>query len=155
MIKDICCPTTIAFLVVLGACASRVHEPNESYVLVAAHTRIPYWQEAFAGLRRAGADMHVKVDMVGPERYDAKAERDAFQGAVADKPSGILISPADPNLMAADIDSALQQGIAVLTIDSDAPTSKRPFFIGSDNYATVPARARQGLLLGGCFHPDV
>ncbi|MBV8550419.1 MAG: substrate-binding domain-containing protein [Acidobacteriaceae bacterium] len=104
-------------------------------MLVATHTRIPYWQEAFAGLRRAGAEMHVKVDMVGPTRYDPKGEREAFQGAIADKPSGILISPADPNLMATDIDSALQQGIPVLTIDSDAPTSKRPFFIGSDNYA--------------------
>ncbi|MBV9479620.1 MAG: substrate-binding domain-containing protein, partial [Acidobacteria bacterium] len=135
MIKDIFSPTTIASLLVLGACAPRFHEPNESYVLVAAHTRIPYWQEAFAGLRRAGAEMHVKVDMVGPARYDPKAEREAFQGVIADKPSGILISPADPNLMAADIDSALQQGIPVLTIDSDAATSKRPFFIGSDNYA--------------------
>src|SRR5438067_10143017 len=80
--------------------------------------------------------MHVKVDMVGPARYDPKGEREAFQGAIADKPSGILISPAEPNLMAADIDSALQQGIPVLTIDSDAPTSKRPFYIGSNNYAT-------------------
>jgi ribose transport system substrate-binding protein len=135
MIKDICRPTTIACLLVLGACAPQVHESNERYVLVAAHTRIPYWQEAFAGLRRAGAEMHVKVDMVGPERYDPKGEQEAFQEAVADKASGILISPADPNLMATDIDSALQQGIPVLTIDSDAPKSRRPFFIGSDNYA--------------------
>lgn len=135
MIKEICCPATIASLLLLGACAPRAHEPNETYVLVAAHTRIPYWQEAFAGLRRAGAEMHVKVDMVGPERYDPKGEQQAFEEAVADKPSGILISPADPNLMATDIDSALQAGIPVLTLDSDAPKSKRLFFIGSDNYA--------------------
>jgi ribose transport system substrate-binding protein len=135
MIKDICRCTAMASLVLLGACTSRVHEANESYVLVAAHTRIPYWQEAFAGLRRAGAEMHVKVDMVGPERYDPKGEQEAFEEAIAYKPSGVLISPADPNLMASDIDSALQKGIPVLTIDSDAPQSKRPFFIGSDNYA--------------------
>jgi ribose transport system substrate-binding protein len=115
MIKEICCSATIASLVFLGACAPRVHEPNETYVLVAVHTRIPYWQEAFAGLRRAGAEMHVKVEMVGPERYDPKGEQEAFEEAVADKPSGILISPADPNLMATDIDSALQAGIPVLT----------------------------------------
>ena len=104
-------------------------------MLVAAHTRIPYWQEAFAGLRRAGAEMHVKVEMVGPDRYDPKGEQQAFEEAVAYKPSGILISPADPNLMATDIDSALDAGIPVLTLDSDAPKSKRLFFIGSDNYA--------------------
>jgi ribose transport system substrate-binding protein len=135
MIKEICCSSIIASLVFLGACAPRVHEPNETYVLVAAHTRIPYWQEAFAGLRRAGAEMHVRVEMVGPERYDSKGEQQAFEEAVADKPAGILISPADPNLMPPDIDSALQAGIPVLTLDSDAPKSKRLFFIGSDNYA--------------------
>ncbi|MBV8897166.1 MAG: substrate-binding domain-containing protein [Acidobacteriaceae bacterium] len=135
MLKHICVPTTLACLIVLGACGPRAHEANERYVLVAAHTGIPYWQEAFAGLRSAGAEMHVKVDLVGPDRYDAKAEQDAFEEAVADKASGILISPADPNLMVSDIDSALQRGIPVLTIDSDAPKSKRPFFIGSDNYA--------------------
>src|ERR1700758_5116786 len=121
MINDICRGTTIASLVLLGACTSRVHEPNESYVLVAAHTRIPYWQEAFAGLRRAGAEMHVKGDMVGSERYDPQWEQGALEEAIAYKPSAVLISPADPNLMASDIDSALRQGIPVLTIDSDAP----------------------------------
>src|SRR5690242_16980002 len=135
MLRHICPPIAIACVLVLGGCSSQIHEGNERYVLVAAHTRIPYWQEAFAGLRRAGAEMHVKVDMVGPERHDAKAEQEAFEEAVADKASGILISPADPNLMVSDIDSALQRGIPVLTIDSDAPKSKRPFFIGSDNYA--------------------
>ncbi|MBV8828297.1 MAG: substrate-binding domain-containing protein [Acidobacteriaceae bacterium] len=134
MLKEICPRITIACLLVLGGCSSQVHEANERYVLVASHTRIPYWQEAYAGLRRAGAELHVKVDMVGPERYDAKAEQEAFEEAVADKSSGILISPTDPNLMVSDIDSALQQGIPVVTIDSDAPKSKRPFFIGSDNY---------------------
>jgi len=29
---------------------------------------------------------------------------------------------------------ALQQGIPVIAIDSDAPNSKRPFFVGTDNY---------------------
>lgn len=135
MTKDILFPMMVASVVLLGACASSFHERNETYVLVAAHTRIPYWQEALAGLRRAGAEMHVKVDMVGPARYDPKGEQEVLQGVIADKPSGILVSPADPNLMSADIDSALHQGIPVLTIDSDAPTSKRPFFIGSDNYA--------------------
>ncbi|MBV8072509.1 MAG: substrate-binding domain-containing protein [Acidobacteriaceae bacterium] len=150
MIKGIFCPAAIASLVVLGGCAPQAHEANESYVLVAAHTRIPYWQEALAGLRRAGAEMHVKVDMAGPERYDPKAEREVFQSVIGDKPAGILISPADPNVMAADIDSALQQGIPVLTIDSDAPTSKRPFFIGSDNYATGRLGGQLlGKLLGG------
>ena len=50
------------------------------------------------------------------------------------KASGILISVADPGLLKDDIDQAVAAGIPVVTVDSDAPASKRLFFIGTDNY---------------------
>jgi ribose transport system substrate-binding protein len=118
----------------LTGCAPLPHDSKETYILVTSNTRIPYWQEALAGLNRAGSEMKVTVAMVGPNRYDAKAQREDLQTAIHDKPSGILISAADADLVTADIDSAVQQGIPVVTIDSDAPASKRLFFIGSDNY---------------------
>ena len=107
---------------------------TETYILVAANTRIPYWQSALDGLNRAATEMKVTVYMVGPKRYDPKAERDELLSAIQEKPSGILISAADATLLTADINSASQQGIPVITIDADAPASKRLFFIGSDNY---------------------
>ena len=125
--------TMLAFLA-LTSCSSLAHDPQETYILVTTNTRIPYWQAALHGLNRAGSEMKVRVAMVGPPRYDAKAEREDLQTAIHDKPSGILISAADPDLVTADIDLALQQGIPVITIDSDAPASKRLFYIGSDNY---------------------
>jgi ribose transport system substrate-binding protein len=102
--------------------------------LVAANTKLPYWQTALAGLNHAASEMKVKAEMDGPDTYDTKAEHDEFQRAVAQKPAGILISAADASLMTPDINSALAQGIPVLTMDSDAPDSKRLFFIGTDNY---------------------
>lgn len=121
---------------VLVSCTSNAHDAHESYILVAANTRIPYWQSALAGLKRAGTELKVSVDMVGPQRYDPNAEKEELQSAIQQKPSGIMISAASATLLTADINSALQQGIPVITIDADAPDSKRLFFIGSDNYAT-------------------
>lgn len=135
MRKGLFLPVLAAAVFSSGGCTSNPHEATESYVLVATNTRIPYWQAAAAGLRRAASEMKVRVDVVGPGRYDPKAERDALTSAIGEKPSGILISAADPNVLSDQIDSALQQGIPVITIDSDAPNSKRPFFIGSDNFA--------------------
>jgi ribose transport system substrate-binding protein len=123
-----------ATLLVVTSCASLPHNPNETYILVATNTRIPYWQAASAGLTRAAAEMKVKAEMEGPERYDPTGERDAFRNAVGEKPAGILVSPADAKLLTPEIDSALQQGIPVITIDSDAPNSKRLLFVGTDNY---------------------
>jgi len=118
----------------LTSCSSPEHEPTEKYFLVSSNIRLPYWQTALAGLQHAAAEMKVKSDIAGPDNYDAKAEHTEFQRALAEKPSGILISAADASVMTPDINAAIDRGIPVLTIDSDAPESKRLFFVGTDNY---------------------
>jgi len=123
-----------AVLFSVTSCSHSSHEPTEKYFLVASNTKIPYWQTASAGLSRAASEMKVQSEMVGPETYDPVAEHTEFQRVVAQKPAGILVSAADPTLATPDIDAALQQGIPVIAIDSDAPNSKRLFFVGTDNY---------------------
>jgi ribose transport system substrate-binding protein len=119
----------------LCACGGR-HEAGETYVLVSANTKIAYWQEAAEGLRDAAREMEVKAEMVGPETYDPKAEKEEFLNVVHRKipPAGILVSAADPELMRDAIDAAAAAGIPVITIDSDSPKSKRLTFIGTNNY---------------------
>jgi len=120
---------------VLCACGGR-HESTETYVLVAANTRIGYWQEAAQGLAAAARELGVKWEMVGPETYDPKAEKDEFVKAAHRQivPAGMLVSAADPGLMQDAIDSAVAAGIPVITIDADSPKSKRLTFIGTNNY---------------------
>ncbi len=125
---------TFAGVVTLTGCAGTAHEPSEKYILVADNTKISYWQSALKGLNHAASELKVKSEIQGPDGHDPQAEHDAFKHAVAQKPAGILISAADANLLTPDINSALDQGIPVITIDSDAEESKRLFFIGTDNY---------------------
>jgi ribose transport system substrate-binding protein len=126
-------PLTILPLFLAG-CSSSQHSADESYYLISTNITVPYWQEARAGLNRAGTQMHVKVDMVGPDTYDPKAERDQLREILKKKPTGIVVSASDANLMKPEIDDAIAQGVAVVTMDSDAPASKRLTFIGTDNY---------------------
>jgi ribose transport system substrate-binding protein len=102
--------------------------------LVAANTKVQYWQTALAGLNHAATEMKVKAEIQGPDGHDAQAEHDAFKRAVAEKPAGIMVSAADASVLSPDIDAAMQAGIPVITMDSDAPGSKRLFFVGTDNY---------------------
>jgi ribose transport system substrate-binding protein len=71
---------------------------------------------------------------VGPDTYDPAAEQQAFEKALSTKPTGILISAADAKLLTTNIDKAIASGVPVVTIDADAPDSKRLFFIGTNNY---------------------
>jgi len=120
----------------LAGCGSSPHAPTEKYYLVATNIKIPYWQSANAGLMHAAQVMGVKVEMDGPDSFDPRAEHEAFQRILAEKikPAGIMVSVADPSVMQPDIDAAIGQGIPVITVDSDAPASKRLTFVGTDNY---------------------
>src|SRR5579884_1243954 len=122
-----------AFIWMVG-CAGSPHEATEKYILVADNSKIPYWQMAAKGLSAAAMEMKVKSELQGPDGHDPQGEHDAFRRAVAEKPSGILVSVADVGLLAPDISAAIDQNIPVITIDSDAPDSKRIFFVGTDNF---------------------
>jgi ribose transport system substrate-binding protein len=122
------------FMAALGGCATHQHAASEKFYLVATNIKLPYWQTALAGFSRAGAQLGVPVEMVGPDTYDPNEEDKQFRQLLDRKPTGILVSAADPSLLGPDIDAALARGIPVLTMDSDATQSKRPFFIGTDNY---------------------
>lgn len=120
----------------LAGCGGSPHASTEKYWLVATNIKIPYWQNVNSGLLRAAQQVGVKAEMAGPESFDPKAEHEAFQRVLAEKikPSGIMVSVADPSVIQPDIDAAIAQGIPVVTVDSDAPASKRLTFIGTDNY---------------------
>ena len=110
------------------------HDSNEYFVFVAANLQVPYWQASGAGFSKAAGLMKVRTDYLGPNSYDPKAERDALDQAVQQKATGILLGVTDPALLKDGIDKAIAAGIPVITMDSDAPASKRLFFIGTNNY---------------------
>jgi ribose transport system substrate-binding protein len=122
-----------SLLVPLISCVSE-HSADELYILVSANIQVPYWKAAGAGFSQAGSELKVRYEFVGPNEYDPKEEQAAFQKALGKKPTGILVSVADAALLKENIDSAVAAGIPVLTVDSDAPGSKRLFFIGTNNY---------------------
>lgn len=141
---------TVSLGMTLLSCQKPYHEETERYFFVAANITLPYWQEAQAGFQDAARGMAVKVEFVGPTSYSPEEELAAFRQAVAAQPSGILVSPAQPELFNKEIDAAVQAGIPVICVDSDAPESKRILFIGTDNVnAGIQGGRRMAEILRG------
>jgi ribose transport system substrate-binding protein len=109
------------------------HSTKEVYYLIATNVNLPYWQTAAAGFKQAAAQYKVTAKVAGPDTYDPKAELTELHNAIAAKPSGILISVADASVMQSEIDAAVNAGIPVITMDSDAAGSRRLYFIGTNN----------------------
>jgi ribose transport system substrate-binding protein len=115
-----------------SGCGAR-HSDKEVYYLIASNLALPYWQTAQAGFKHAAAQYRVTARVDGPDDHNPQTELAALQKAVAAKPSGILISVADVSVLQSGIDAAIAAGIPVITVDSDAPGSRRLYFIGTNN----------------------
>jgi ribose transport system substrate-binding protein len=145
-----CALSIAAMTLMVCACEKPYHQPEEKYVLVTANVNLPYWQEAQAGLNDISKTAGVKVDVEGPATFAPNEELTAFQQTVATHPSGIMVSVTDPKLFNEPINNAIMQGIPVITIDSDAPESRRVLFIGTDNFrAGQESGKHMADLLGG------
>jgi ribose transport system substrate-binding protein len=118
--------------VLIPGCGAR-HSVKEVYYLVATNVSLPYWQTAIAGFKAAAAQYGVAAKVAGPDTYDPQAELAELKTAVAAKPAGILVSVSDAGVLQPEIDAAVNAGIPVITMDSDAADSRRLYFIGTNN----------------------
>jgi ribose transport system substrate-binding protein len=124
----------LAACVMSAACSALPHTEGEKYYLVVPNTKSPYFMQLDAGLEQAAGELKVHVALIGPDSYNPMGENSEFNRIAALKPAGMLVSVADAKLMTPSINAAIQAGIPVITIDSDADGSKRLFFVGSNNY---------------------
>jgi len=145
--KAISIVNTVALTILFAGCQQPYHQQEERYILVAANVNLPYWQEAEAGLRDIAKTTGVKVELTGPATFSPSEELAAFQQAVSQHPSGILVSVSDPQSFKGPIDAAISQGLPVICIDADDPESRRVLFIGTDNFRAGQDSGKR--MLGG------
>jgi len=129
--KQIVLATAATALAFMFVCNS--DSKQDVYYMIAANVQLPYWQTAANGFKRAAAQYKVTARVEGPNTYDPVGELDSLQKAIIAKPAGILISVADASVLERELDRAVQNGIPVITMDSDAPVTRRLYFIGTNN----------------------
>lgn len=121
-------------LMLLAGCGQTPHQLTEKYYLIVSNAKSPFFEQVFGGLNQAARELKVNASLTGPDTYDPEAQRQEFKKIAASKPAGILVSVADPKLLTPEIDAAVASGIPVITVDADAVSSKRLFFVGTNNY---------------------
>jgi len=116
-------------------------EGKKSYTLglVAKSQNNPVFQAARVGAEQAAKDLAgkhgimIKVDWRTPNEEDAQKQAEAIEQLVLAGADGIAVSCSDANKLTDAINSAVKNGVAVATFDSDAPASKRFVTFGIDD----------------------
>lgn len=123
----------IAAIMLLGSAAFAEDKSDELYVFVTFEKGSEYFNWVYAGFLAAATELGVQTEMQGPADADASQEAKALDTVIGKRPSGVLVSPADENTMASSINNALEEGVPVITCDSDCPSSDRLCYLGTDN----------------------
>ncbi|MDR1929733.1 MAG: substrate-binding domain-containing protein [Treponema sp.] len=107
--------------------------PDEEYYQLQFVSGVEYWFPVYEGFKQAGNLLGVKTFYVGCTEYDANKEVEVFEQTLAKNPKGIYLSPITAEAFKEPVDRAIAQGVAVVTMASDSPDSKRHGYITSDN----------------------
>jgi ribose transport system substrate-binding protein len=94
-----------------------------------------YWTIARKGVEKADAELDdVTVDFKLPGQGTAAEQKGIIDDLISTGVNGIAISPVDPDNQTQLINDTAKKAL-VITQDSDAPTSDRALYIGTDNVA--------------------
>ncbi|MEX0791814.1 MAG: substrate-binding domain-containing protein [Pirellulaceae bacterium] len=93
----------------------------------------PFWNLAEAGVRRAEPIFNAECDVYHPSDGTTEQQKRYIERKMGDGCQGLAISPIDPDSQTSLIDQAAET-MVVICHDSDAPKSKRLFYIGTGNY---------------------
>lgn len=77
--------------------------------------------------------LNVVIDWQTPENESASEQAEIIRSVVQNGTKAIIVSCSDEDTLTQAINYAVENGIAVMTFDSDAPNSKRFAFYGPDD----------------------
>ncbi|HYT69716.1 MAG TPA: sugar-binding protein [Vicinamibacterales bacterium] len=97
---------------------------------------LPVFNYAKIGAERQAKE-YGNVDILwnGPTTADQLKQKEILESAITQRVDGIAISTLNGDFLTETINKAIDQGIPVVTWDSDAPKSKRIAFYGVDDFA--------------------
>ncbi len=93
-----------------------------------------YWQMVEAGVLAGAEEQGVDVNVLGETKVDVEAMVKFIDTAIASKVDGIITMALSPAALQPAIDRAVEAGIPVVLLDTDAPESLRSAYVGTSNY---------------------
>lgn len=109
----------------------------------------PYWQIIKKGAEDAASNRGCIIEYNGPQTLNTKESLQIFDMGIAISVDGILTYVQEEKQYIPEIKKAIDAGIPVFTVDTDAVGSNRMAYIGTDNVEAGNAAGEQLVNLKG------
>lgn len=121
-------------------------EPEYHFAMICENVEDSTWLSIKKGIERASADFNAAVETNWSAISTSGEQARHMDMAIASKVDGIITYVWNEDQAGKIIDTAVEQGIPVVTIGIDAKNSKRTTFVGMNSYGYGQELAR--MLLG-------
>ncbi|MFZ5814358.1 MAG: substrate-binding domain-containing protein [Bacillota bacterium] len=128
--------------------ASSVPDTSQTlrFVIIAPQYDHPYWEQVRQGALQMAERLNVNLDFFGPRRASVAEQAQLLDTATVAQVDGIITQGVHDPLIQRAIAKAVNRGIPVITVDTDAP-GPRLAYVGSDNYQAGQMAALEMLKL--------
>lgn len=147
IVKQFCVLLSIAVLAVISGCGdsdveSKDKNDKENIIItmIAKSSANPVFISAKTGaiktaeaLTEKHSKLRVVIDWQTPDNESASEQAEIIRKAVQNGTKAIIVSCSDEDTLTEAINYAVDNGVEVMTFDSDAPNSKRFAFYGPDD----------------------
>ncbi len=125
----------VGFLALPLSSVSVSAQDEYEFAIVPKAVNNPFFNAARLGALKAGEELGVKVNYTGPTQTKVKDQIDVIESLITKGVDGIALSAVDGDALVPVVNRAMEQGIPVITWDSDvAEDGNRLAFVGTDNY---------------------
>lgn len=139
------CAAAAAVCLPLSGCDPTAGDPHK-VALVVKSSETQFFLSMFAGAEAAAAEYNIDLTITAPDsEEDYEAQNLLVEQAVSGGAEAIVFSATDYENTAAAINSAAQQGVGIIAIDSDVDSPAVRTYIGTDNYAAGQMAAQAAL----------
>ncbi|WP_071395005.1 sugar-binding protein [Bacillus tuaregi] len=107
--------------------------PTYHLALIGEEMNHEYWRLVGEGAKKTESEYDVIVEFESPKRSNPEEQLKLFDMAIKSKVDGIIVQALNDKFIPF-INKAVDEGIPVITIDTDIKGSLRHAYIGTDNY---------------------
>jgi ribose transport system substrate-binding protein len=132
-----------AVTLVAAACSSSGSGSSSGKISAAKHytiafvpgaTGVSFYDTVLSGMRAKARELGMSVTYQGSPDFAPSAQTPVVEGVCSKHPSALIVAPTDPVAMAPAISACLNEGIPVITVDTQLTnTSKLTAEITTDN----------------------
>lgn len=129
-----------------GCAKTGIVSQNKNVAVITKGSDSDFWNDVKSGALSAANEYNINITVDGPNsEEDYKAQNKLIEEAISNNVGAIILSAIDYEKNAGAVQKAADNGIKIITVDSDVDVKNKELFIGTDNISAGEKAAKQAV----------